>query len=269
MCTFAFEFSKTKIMEMNFERFTRQEIPYDVLQKFGLSQIMIDDLPENVTKRFLAGRATPVLPIVTENAEGDKVQSHARISLVRLTDGNVDVCFAPQWEDEDLQIFTKEQQEKLMLGEVTIADMPGKGNCYIQYDNTISQVMAVPVDIILQNISLLTRSYAISDDTRERLKNGGIIEMEINHIILSAGIDLNETTGIRIANGDTYTWQEDARTDRLPKYNFGIYGCWIADDENVLTYVADDDFTEEMNRELERMGSQRAAEEHLKQMRMS
>ena len=86
---------------MTIERFTQKEIPYDILMKFGLSQIMIDDLPENVTKRFLSGRTTPVLPIVMENAEGETVQSHARISLVRLSDGTVDVCFAPQWEDED------------------------------------------------------------------------------------------------------------------------------------------------------------------------
>lgn len=254
---------------MNYERFTRQEIPYDVLQKFGLTQMMIDDLPENVTKRFLAGRTTPVLPIITENAEGETVQSHARISLVRLNDGNVDVCFAPQWVDEDLQAFNKEQQDKLILGEVIVTDMPGKGRCFIQYDDAISQVMAVPVDLINQNISLLARSFTLSEDAREKLENGGIIELEINQNILSAGIDLNEITGIRVANGDIYTWQEDAKADRLPKYNFGIYGCWIADDENVLSYVAEDDFTDEINRELARKGSQQAAGERMRQMKMS
>lgn len=254
---------------MNYERFTRQEIPYDVLQKFGLTQMMIDDLPENVTKRFLAGRTTPVLPIITENAEGETVQSHARISLVRLNDGNVDVCFAPQWVDEDLQAFNKEQQDKLILGEVIVTDMPGKGRCFIQYDDAISQVMAVPVELISQNISLLARSFTLSDDAREKLENGGIIELEINQNILSAGIDLNEITGIRVANGDIYTWQEDAKADRLPKYNFGIYGCWIADDENVLSYVAEDDFTDEINRELARKGSQQAAGERMRQMKMS
>ena len=254
---------------MNYERFTQKEIPYDILDKFGLTQMMIDDLPENVTKRFLSGRTTPVLPIITENVEGETILSHARISLVRLSDGTVEVCFAPQWVDEDLQSFTQEQQEKLKLGEVTLADMPGKGRCFIQYDETISQVMAVPESIIAQNISILTRSFTISDEEKEQLENGGIIELEINNNILSVGIDLNEDTGIRIANGDILSWQEDAKADRLPKYNFGIYGCWVADDENVLSYVAEDDFTEEMNKELEREGSQRAAEEHLRQMKMS
>ncbi len=254
---------------MNHECFTQKEIPYDILTKFGLTQIMIDDLPENVTRRFLSGRTTPVLPIVTENVEGETVQSHARISLVRLTDGSVDVCFAPQWTDEDLKSFTPEQQEKLKLGEVTLAEMPGKGRCFIQFDEAISQVMAVPESIIAQNISLLTRSFAVSDDEKEQLENGGIIELEINHNILSVGIDLNEDTGIRVVNGDILSWQEDSKANRLPKYNFGIYGCWLADEENVLSYVAEDDFTEEMNKEMERKGSQRAAAEQLRQMKMS
>lgn len=254
---------------MNYERFTQKEIPYDILKRFGLTQIMIDDLPENVTKRFLSGRTTPVLPIITENVEGETVQSHARISLVRLSDGSVDVCFVPQWVDEDLKSFTLEQQEKLKLGEVTLADMPGKGRCFVQYDDTISQVMAVPETIIAQNISLLTRSFSISDDAKAELENGGVIELENNHNILSVGIDLNEATGIRVANGDILAWQEDAKAERLPKYNFGIYGCWMADDENVLSYIAEDDFTEEINKELERKGSQRAAEEQLRQMKRS
>ena len=85
----------------NFETFTQQEIPYGILQKFGLTQEMIDDLPGNVMHRFLTSRTTPVLPITTENVEGEKVSTLARISLVRVGDGTVDVCFAPQWEDEE------------------------------------------------------------------------------------------------------------------------------------------------------------------------
>lgn len=259
---------------MNYERFTQQEIPYDILMKFGLTQKMIDDLPENVTKRFLAGQTTPVLPILMENVEGQKVMSHARISLVRLKDGTVDVCFAPQWMDEDLKAFTQEQQEKLRLGEVTLADMPEKGQCYIQYDDAISQVMAVPVGVIDHNISILTHSFYITDEKKKKLQDGDIIELQINDNnltardeIISIGVDLNEITGIRIAFGDERVWKEDAKADRLPKYNFGIYGCWIADDENVLSYIAEEDYTDEIEQEMARKGSQRAAQEQLQQMK--
>ena len=52
----------------NYERFTPQEIPYEILERFGLTREMIDDLPQNVMQRLLSARTTPVLPIFTENS---------------------------------------------------------------------------------------------------------------------------------------------------------------------------------------------------------
>ena len=248
----------------NFETFTQQEIPYGILQKFGLTQEMIDDLPGNVMHRFLTSRTTPVLPITTENVEGEKVSTLARISLVRVGDGTVDVCFAPQWEDEDLTNFSAEQQEILKNGGVTTAMMPGKGRCFVQFDDTINQVMAVPTTIINQNISILTRSLHLDKTDKETLEEGGVVQMQINGQTVSAGIDLNETSGVRIANGDIITWQEDAKADRLPRYNFGIFGCWLADDDNVLSYVAEDDFGPELQEEQKRAGAANAAQAQMK-----
>ena len=252
----------------NYERFTPQEIPYEILERFGLTREMIDDLPQNVMQRLLSARTTPVLPIITENVEGLKIRSFARFYLVRLDDGTVDVCFVPQWVDEDLEAFSIDQQEKLKRGEVTIADMKGQGRCFVQFDETIKQVMAVPVSIICQNISILTRSFNLSTAEKELLEDGGIVEMEINHQIASAGIDLNEMTGIRIAEGDTLAWKQDAKADSLPKYNFGLFGCWVADDDNVLTYVAEDDYSPELVEEQKRTQTMHAAEAQLKQLKL-
>lgn len=253
----------------NPEKFNPKEIPYGLLQKFGLSQEMVDDLPTCVMRQLLSGRPTPVLPVVTENVEGLRVQSLARISLVRLDDGTVDVCFAPQWEDEDLTKFTPGQQEKLRAGAVTTAMMPGKGQCYIQFDDNISQVMAVPADIIRQNVSIITRSMDIEENDKEALEEGGVIQTDINGQMVSVGIDLNEFSGVRIADGDIITWQEDAKADRLPRYNFGIYGCWIADDDNVLSYVADEDFGPELIAEQQRAEAANAAQAHMNQIKLS
>lgn len=253
----------------NYERFTEQEIPYGILQRFGLSQEMIDDLPQNVMQRFLSSRATPLLPITTENAEGEKVRSFARISLVRMEDGTIDIFFIPRWTDKNLNEFTEEQQQKLMKGEVTTAFIPKKGTCYIQFDEDISQVMMVPENIIKHNISILTRSFELDDASRITLEEGGVLEMTEKEQTASAGIDLKEMTGIRIANGNKEVWQQDAKADRLPKYNFGNFGCWIADDENILSYVFEDDFTPEMIEEQKRQMSMNAASAKMSQMKMS
>ena len=90
----------------NKEHFKQEEIPYGILAKFGLTQEMIEDLPQNVIHRLLSSRTTPVLPIVTENIDGETILSYARISLIRLDDGSVDVYFIPKWVDEDLKEFS-------------------------------------------------------------------------------------------------------------------------------------------------------------------
>lgn len=251
-----------------FEQIAKQEIPYGILQRFGLTQEMIDDFPENVMSHFLSSRVTPVLPVVTENAEGKQVKTLARISLVRLEDGTVDVCFAPQWVDEDLSAFTPEQQEKLKLGEVTTAEVEGKGLCFVQFDEVINQVMTVPVDILKQNISILTRSYGLGKEDEEILEKGGVIEIKNKNHVVSAGIDLNDTTGIRIANGDIITWREDTMIEKMPKYNFGLYGCWMADDDNILTYIPEESYGPELIAEQERAQSANAAQAQMNQLKM-
>ena len=87
---------------------------------------------------------------------------------------------------------------------------------------------------------------------------------QVNGQTVSAGIDLNETSGVRIADGDIITWQEDAKADRLPRFNFGIFGCWLADDDNVLSYVAEDDFGPELLAEQKRAGAANAAQAQMK-----
>ena len=117
---------------MNYERFSSDEIPYGKLAQFGLSQQMIDDLPKNVMERFLSSQPTPALPVVSENVEGHLLTTPTRITLVRLADGSVDVCFAPRWTDKDLRAFSEEQQEKLMQGKVIVMDVEEKGKCFLQ-----------------------------------------------------------------------------------------------------------------------------------------
>ena len=75
----------------------------------------------------------------------------------------------------------------------------------------------------------------------------------------SIGIDLNDDMGIRISKGSMMAWREESEVERLPHYNFGLYGCWMADDLGNLSYIPEDDYTDEMGAEQLRAGRQHAA----------
>lgn len=251
------------------EKFTQQEIPYGILGKFGLTQEMIDDLPGNVMNRLLMGRKTPILPVCMKTADGKEVETYARVSLVRLDNGKVDAFFAAQWTGEDLSQFTPEQQQTLIEGNVTTAMVAGKGRCYVQLDGITNQVMTVPVGIINQNLSVLVQDLGMDEDGKKILGKGGVIQTDTKGVTVSAGVDLNETEGVRLATGDIISWQEDAKADRLQKYNFGLYGCWMANEDNVLSYVPEKDFDEDLLAEYDRSVAATAAKERVNQIKMN
>lgn len=48
---------------MKIQRFQSEELPYGILERFGLTQEMLEDLPQKAIEDILDGRRSPVLPI--------------------------------------------------------------------------------------------------------------------------------------------------------------------------------------------------------------
>ena len=252
---------------IGFQHFKEDEVPYETLQKFGLTREMINDLPQSVMFKLLSGQKTPVLPVTTDNIDGDKVTTMARISLKRMIDGTVDAFIAPIWEDADLHEYPEEIMKSLKEGNVTITSIKDLGECYLQYDEMIKRVWAVPTEIIQHNISLLEGE--INTNENKELLKGHVITISDNDEECSIGIDLYEETGIRITRGNKQAWKEDKENEQqLPKYNFGLFGCWMADEDNNLTYVAEDDYDEKMLSEWKRSQSHNAAKAQMQQVKM-
>ncbi len=71
--------------------FKEEEIPYEVLETFGLTREMVEDLPLCVLQQISNGRRSPVLPIHVKDNQGNIIKSRTRFSLIRNEDGKVDV----------------------------------------------------------------------------------------------------------------------------------------------------------------------------------
>ena len=63
-------------------------------------------------------------------------------------------------------------------------------------------------------------------------------------------------TGILVCVGDGVQWKQETKRE-WDKFNFGCFGCWVADGEGGLDYVHEDDYTEEMWNELKRSSQRR------------
>ena len=58
-------------------------------------------------------------------------------------------------------------------------------------------------------------------------------------------IDLTEKTGVRIQEGLDYR-EVAEHLPEMDRYNFGLYGCWVKDEDGNLDYVHEEDYPDEI-----------------------
>lgn len=250
-------------------KYNELQIPYAVLERFGLTEQMITDLPSIVVHDILDGRRSPVLPVTIIDEEGNKISSRTRFALVQQEDGQLDVMFYPQMQRENLERFTPENQERLLAGHV-VQDKYTRSDgesisAFLHLDSGTKQVIIVPAEVIGRNLDLLQREYKLSNAELSCLKNGEPLTVIDNDDEMTMGIDLKSRTGIRFCLGDAQKWKQQENTV-WEKYNFGLYGCWQADADGNLSYTPEDEYDEEMWNELKKKGM-RQQEQHARMAR--
>lgn len=166
-------------MNYNFEE---NEMPFDILERFGLTQTMIEDLPTDVLQNIYNGRKSPVLPVHITADNGEEVKARTRFSLVRTEEGGVDVLFYPQLDEYDLKLFNETQSQNLLAGKPIIGHLEsnevGKelgGKSFFQLDPESKQVMSVPTPVIGRNIQYIADRYHLTGAEMQKLQNGDIL----------------------------------------------------------------------------------------------
>ena len=244
---------------MNYS-FEENEMPFDILERFGLTQTMIEDLPTDVLQNIYNGRKSPVLPVHITADDGEEVKARTRFSLVRTEEGGVDVLFYPQLDEYDLKLFNETQSQNLLAGKPIIGHLEsnevGKelgGKSFFQLDPESKQVMSVPMPVIGRNMQYVANRYHLRGAEMQKLQNGDALSiLNVDDEEITMGIDLNSKTGIRFAAGDEQTWKREAKRE-WDKYNFGAFGCWVVEDGD-LDYIHEEDYSEEMWQEQKKVG---------------
>ena len=251
---------------MNQSQFKEEEIPYSVLNRFGITREMIDDLPEGIMRQMREGRTTPVLPIKVIADSGETILAAARLSLYRNSNGDVKVMFYPKLEKVDLSHLPEQHRKSLANGEIIISEISlpdGKRlPAYYQIDSSTNQVMAASATVVDNNIKVIADELHLTPAETNCLRNGKPLTSQDHDKIWTIGVSLREQPGIRVVDGDEEAWRDDDRRD-YGKFNFGLNGCWVANAEGGLDYVPEDEYTEELWDEMKKRGNmQRNASTH-------
>lgn len=230
--------------------FSMGDIPYDILQGYGISQEMIDDLPEDVLNDLLSGRRTPPMPVTRKLKSGKEFKGKASIFLVR-TEERVNVMFVFRWEGDALDGYDNDVQNELRGGHVVVLKNDELMK-YAQLDNTTNRVMKADGNVINHNIDTFSRIMGLSEDERKDMLNKPFVTFSKDYgdkgtATMTSGIDLHAPNGILSVIGDAEKW-ELAKTDtNLSHYNWGMYGCWETGDDGTFNkYIPEEEYTEEM-----------------------
>ena len=185
--------------------------------------------------------------------DGETETARTRFSLVRTPEGGVDVLFYPKLDECDLNLFNEQQKQRLLEGKAIIGYLESNevnkeagGKRFFQIDPESKQVLCVPMPVIGRNMQYVSDRYHLTGAEMQKLQNGDVLSiLNEDDEEISVGIDLNSKTGIRFAAGDEQTWRREAKRE-WDKYNFGAFGCWVADDNGDLNYVHEEDYSEEV-----------------------
>ena len=236
-------------LNMNTVRFELIELPYPTLARFGLTQEMIEDLPMRVLDEICDGRHSPVLPVRVRDEKGELIESRSRFALVRRDDGLSDVVFYPVLESSPLERYDEAQQKQLLAGKAILADVEtadGRhSKAFVQIDEETKQVMYIPTPIIGRNLQVLADIMHLGTMEVNSMQNGEPLTLVVDDEPVTVGIDLHDKTGIRFCSGDSQKWKEQPKRE-WDKYTFGVYGCWVMDDDGNLDYVPEEEYTEEL-----------------------
>lgn len=245
---------------MDNRTFKEEEFPYHTLEQFALSQEMIEDLPMNVLDDLKEGRRSPLLPIHVTDDDGNTIHSRSRFKFYRKEDGSIDVLFYPQLLRCNLEQYSEEEQKAMLEGKTIVSVSPTEstGKYFVQIDQETNQVMYIPTPVIGRNLRSLMEQFHLTSAEIQIVQNGEPLTFLEDDELVTVGIDLNEKTGIRMVTGDIKRWEQQ-RNSQFNRYNFGLFGCWVKDENGLLDYIHEDEYTDEIWEEQKKVIAQNSA----------
>ena len=166
--------------------------------------------------------------------------------VTEITQYPARICFAANWQNYEILLILNHLQFISLIFTFRCFCL----NCahikaFVQIDRETNQVMAVPTPVIGRNLQVLSDELSLGGAELKTIQNGETLTFVIDEEPVTMGIDLKSDTGIRFANGDGEQWRKEGKRE-WDKYTFGIYGCWVMDDDGNLDYVPEEEYTEEL-----------------------
>lgn len=241
------------------ESFSEREIQssLDELALLGITPAAFWDLPSDNLSLILRGHRSPMVTGTVIDEVGQKISAGFRFQFARVADTIRVIVYPQRKEMIDLEL-SDAHQVRLETGMAIMENVyagvaDGTSDVYVQLDAQTRCIDSCPAEMLLQNIESVARHLHLTKIEHDKLKEGSTVTYFMKGDEYTIGVDLSCPYGIRDIRGNFYDWQR-SRSETPERYQFGIEGCWVTDENGDMAYVEESNYSEKIQDKLKSAG---------------
>ena len=223
--------------------FLEEEIPYQKLEKLGISRKSLLNMPKEMIEPLVNGSVTPLVMARYEATNNKVLEIPMKLQLVRGDDGRVNLMtyqVRKEIDRESVRLSDHELQ-KIKAGEAIRKEVREDGirkQKYVQLDpETKSLILkdshTVKISEKLREMEKIN-DIELGTNQKQAAMEGKPIELAVGDQKVTVGVDLKEPQGFKVVGGDMKEWERQMKI-RYDHEHEGFMG-YVMTDENRWEY---------------------------------
>lgn len=226
----------------NKKAFLEEEIPYDKLEKLGISRRAFLSMPKDLVDPIINGKVSPILKAHIKAKNGKTMEIPMKIQLSRDDDGSIKLLTYQRTKQiqNDFEL-TPRELERVKNGEVIRKELEEDGirkMKFIQLDYETNAL--IPKSVARVRIAEKLRDMEkikdieLGANQKQAAQEGKPIQLNVGDQPVTVGVDLREPQGFKVVNGDMEEWNRQKKI----KYDLEHEGYmgYVQTDENRWEY---------------------------------
>jgi hypothetical protein len=226
----------------NKKAFLEEEIPYDKLEKLGISRRAFLSMPKDLVDPIINGKVSPILKAHIKAKNGKTMEIPMKIQLSRDDDGSIKLLTYQRTKQiqNDFEL-TPRELERVKNGEVIRKELEEDGIRKMKFIQLDSETNAlIPKSVARVRIAEKLRDMEkikdieLGANQKQAAQEGKPIQLNVGDQPVTVGVDLREPQGFKVVNGDMEEWNRQKKI----KYDLEHEGYmgYVQTDENRWEY---------------------------------
>ena len=226
----------------NKKAFLEEEIPYDKLEKLGISRRAFLSMPKDLVDPIINGKVSPILKAHIKAKNGKTMEIPMKIQLSRDDDGSIKLLTYQRTKQiqNDFEL-TPRELERVKNGEVIRKELEEDGIRKMKFIQLDSETNAlIPKSVARVRIAEKLRDMEkikdieLGANQKQAAQEGKPIQLNVGDQPVTVGVDRREPQGFKVVNGDMEEWNRQKKI----KYDLEHEGYmgYVQTDENRWEY---------------------------------